>query len=77
MDFFINSFMTVLGLTAGVLASIVLIVFSSKLIPIALMKMVCLVTTKKWQAKRYRELIEKGQVNAAEWGKRYGFYTGE
>lgn len=77
MDFFINSFMTVVGLTAGVLASIVMLVFWSKALPVLLMKTVCLLTTKKWQAKRYRQLIEKGEVKAAEWGKRYGFHTGE
>jgi hypothetical protein len=77
MDFFINSFMTVVGLTAGVLASVVLIVFASKLLPLLIMKTVCLLTTKKWQAKRYRQLIEKGQLDTAEWGKRYGIYTGE
>lgn len=77
MDFFINSFMTMVGLTAGVLASIVLIVFASKLLPLLIMKTVCLLTTKKWQAKRYRQLIEKGQLDTAEWGKRHGIYTGE
>ena len=77
MDFLINSFMTVVGLTAGVLASIVMLVVWSKVLPVILAKAICLLTTKEWQAKRYRRLIEKGEVKAAEWGKRYGFHTGE
>ena len=52
MDFFINSFMTVVGLTAGFLASIVMLVVWSKVLPVILAKAICLLTTKEWQAKR-------------------------
>lgn len=77
MDFFINSFMTVVGLTAGILASIVLFIFVSRLLPVLMMRVVCLLTTKNWQAKRYRLLIERGEFETAAFVKRHGFHTGE
>ena len=69
MEYFFNGF----ALVAGILAALVLF----RILPILIVAGVRLVTTKKWQARKYRSLMQRGNVEAAQWGKRMGFATEE
>ena len=69
MDLFINGF----ALVAGILTALVLF----QILPILIVGVVRLLTTKKWQARQYRKLMERGDVSAAYWGKMHGFATEE
>ena len=69
MVYFFNAFALAAGiLTAGVLF---------RILPILIVTAVRLLTTKKWQARKYRKLMEQGNVSAAYWGKMHGFATEE
>jgi len=69
MEYFFNGF----ALVAGIIAALVLF----RILPILAVALVRLVTTKKWQARKYRTLMQQGNVGAAQWGKRMGFATEE
>ena len=69
MDLFINAF----SLAAGVLTALVFF----RILPILIVTAVRLLTTKKWQARKYRKLMERGNVSAAQWGKMHGMATEE
>jgi hypothetical protein len=69
MDYFINAFL----ITFGILSALVLF----RILPILIVTVVRLLTTKKWQARKYRKLMEQGNVSAAYWGKMHGFATEE
>jgi hypothetical protein len=69
MVYFFNGF----TLVAGILAALVLF----RILPLLAVAGVRLLTTKKWQARKYRTLMQQGNVGAAQWGRRMGFATEE
>lgn len=69
MDFFFNSFMVVLGIGAALV--------TLRILPIIIVSLVRVLTTKKWQAAKYKRLMARGQVEAAQWGARHGMATEE
>jgi len=69
MELFINAF----AIVAGVLTALIFF----RILPTLIATAVRLLTTKKWQARKYRTLMERGNVEAAQWGKMHGFATEE
>ena len=69
MDFFINTFSIVMGFFAALVAV--------RIAPVFLVVAIRTLTTRKWQARKYRNLIAQGKVETAQWAKSYGFATEE
>jgi hypothetical protein len=69
MDLFIQAFTIALGIGAA------LVVF--QIAPALIAAAVRSLTTRSWQARKYRSLIARGEVRAAYWAKSHGFATEE
>ena len=69
MDLFIKAFTVALGLGAALVAF--------QIAPVLIVAAVRSLTTRSWQARKYRSLIARGQVSAAYWAKAHGFATEE
>jgi hypothetical protein len=69
VDLFIQAFTIALGIGAA------LVVF--QIAPALIAAAVRSLTTRKWQARKYRSLIARGEVSAAYWAKAHGFATEE
>ena len=69
MEYFVNAFL----MTAGIILALVLF----QAAPTLIMAGLCRLTTRKWQARKYRSLVARGQVGTAQWAAAHGFATEE
>ena len=69
MDLFIKAFTVALGFGVAYLAL--------QVAPILIVAAVRVLTTRKWQARKVKSLIARGQVGTAQWAKAQGFAVEE